>query len=210
MNVKETYDQWSVSYDPCKNPTRDLDRIVTRKTLKDRHFSTILELGCGTGKNTQFYSQIGQIIHAVDFSEKMLAKAKEKLTHRNVTFSIADITRNWPFAERSADLITFNLVLEHIQDLDFIYSAAFRTLTDKGQLFISELHPFHQYMGKKANFEKDGQKFEIQAFTHHISDFINLAVQNGFALKSMQEWNDENQPDTLPRIIALIFAKPGH
>ena len=66
MNIQEAYDDWSTTYDTDENRTRDLDRVVTEKTLANWQGKLILELGCGTGKNAHLLSQIGENVHALD------------------------------------------------------------------------------------------------------------------------------------------------
>ena len=78
MTIQEAYDQWSTTYDNDINLTRDLDRMITKKILDNYRCESILEIGCGTGKNTAFYSQIGTNVHAIDFSEHMIQQAKKK------------------------------------------------------------------------------------------------------------------------------------
>ena len=170
MNIQEAYDDWSTTYDTDENCTRDLDRVVTEKTLANWQGKLILELGCGTGKNTHLLSQIGENVHALDFSEGMISLAREKLKSNNVTFSLADITRPWHYDNSSIDLVVCNLVLEHIENLSFIFSEAFRVLVSGGHFFVSELHPFRQYQGTQANFQTSHGTTEIQAFVHHIKE----------------------------------------
>ena len=79
MNIQDSYNEWSDSYDTNQNLTRDLDSTVTRNLLDDLRFDSILEIGCGTGKNTVFLAGIGQNVHALDFSQGMIEKAKEKV-----------------------------------------------------------------------------------------------------------------------------------
>lgn len=207
MRVQEAYDHWSATYDTNENLTRDLDQVATRETLADLRCKSILELGCGTGKNTALLAQISEQVHALDFSEGMLKKAKEKLGSSNVTFSLADITGQWPCADESADLVVCNLVLEHIEDLSFIFSEAFRSLVEGGRFFICELHPFRQYQGIKARFQGDQGTSEIQAFVHHISDFLEAAEKSGLTLEDFREWWHEEDQDKPPRLVSFTFEK---
>ena len=46
------YDNWAPNYDNNINPTRDLDKLATKESLFNLNFSNVLELGCGSGKNT--------------------------------------------------------------------------------------------------------------------------------------------------------------
>ncbi len=207
MNVQQAYGEWAATYDSDRNLTRDLDQTVTRDTLGRSHCSSILELGCGTGKNTALLSQLANHVHSIDFSEAMLARAREKLALDNVAFTVGDLTQPWPFKSQSAELISCNLVLEHIQDLGFIFSEAARSLVPHGRLFISELHPFRQYQGTKANFQRADERTEIPAFVHHLSDFLDAAATHGLTLKELREWwhaEDESKP---PRLVSFLFEK---
>ncbi len=207
MNIQSAYDDWSKTYDSDENLTRDLDQKVTRDALANLHFDCILEIGCGTGKNTIFLNQIGSQVHALDFSEGMIEKAKNKVQAGNVKFSVADLTQRWPCEDRSYDLIVCNLVLEHIQDLSFIFSEAFRVLEENGRFLINELHPFRQYEGKKARFNTGAGATEIPAFVHHISDFVNAASSKGLTLIKLNEWWHEKDQGKLPRIVSFVFEK---
>lgn len=207
MNIQNAYNQWSETYDTDENLTRDLDQKVTREALGDLHFTSILEIGCGTGKNTSFLSQIGEKVYAVDFSLRMIERAKEKVRAENVHFSMMDIIQQWKFENQSFDLIVCNLVLEHIQDLSFVFSEASRTLKEKGRFFINELHPFKQYEGKKARFYKDQKTIEVEAFVHHMSDFFNAATNYGLTLVKLNEYWHEKDQSKPPRLVSFMFEK---
>jgi ubiquinone/menaquinone biosynthesis C-methylase UbiE len=208
MNTREAYTYWSTTYDADRNLTRDLDQIVTQACLADLRFKSILEIGCGTGKNTPLLAQIGENVCALDFSEAMMDQAKVKLRFDHVNFVIADITRPWPCEDRSFDLIACNLVLEHIQDLSFIFSEASRVLVDAGRMFVCELHPFRQYQGIQANFRRGAETVVIPAFVHHISEFIEAAARHGLSLQSFKEWWDEGTEQIkAPRLVSFMFEK---
>jgi malonyl-CoA O-methyltransferase len=207
MSVQTAYNEWSQTYDSDRNLTRDLDEQVMRETLASWHFDSILEIGCGTGKNTAFLAALGTRVHALDFSEGMIDKAREKVRAENVKFSLADLTQRWPCEDQAYDLVVCNLVLEHIEDLSHIFSEAFRALQNGGTFLINELHPFRQYEGKKAIFYRGDGLTEIPAFVHHISDFVNTASSNGLRLVKLDErWHEEdkNKP---PRIVSFVFEK---
>jgi malonyl-CoA O-methyltransferase len=207
MDIQNAYNEWSEIYDSNTNLTRDLDQQVTREILTGQHFNSILELGCGTGKNTVFLAQIGTHVHALDFSEGMIAKAKEKVQAENVRFEMADLTKRWNCKDGAYDLIVCNLVLEHIQQLPHIFTEAARVLQPGGRFFINELHPFKQYKGTKARFERDTEIVEVNVFIHHISDFTNAASASGLQLVKLNEYwhaEDQNKP---PRLISFLFEK---
>lgn len=207
MSIQKAYDDWSETYDTDENLTRDLDQKVTRKTLSNMHFDSILEIGCGTGKNTVFLAQIGNTVHAVDFSEGMIQKAKEKVKAENVHFSMMDITQKWNVEDQSFDLVVCNLVLEHIENLPFIFTQTAQVLKENGRLFINELHPFKQYEGKKAKFHRHRETIEVEAFVHHISEFLDAGRKNGLALLELSEHWHEKDRNKSPRLISFIFER---
>lgn len=203
-NIGTAYDQWSAQYDTNKNRTRDLEAISLRTALKEHRFEKCLEIGCGTGKNTEWLLSKAAEITAVDLSAGMLAKAKEKITSSQVHFVQADITRDWDFTTGSYDLATFSLVLEHIEDLQDIFSKLSMVMRTGALVYIGELHPFKQYIGTKARFETNEGRQELTCFNHHISEFFKAANKNGFRLQELEEWFDEDNQE-LPRIISMVF-----
>lgn len=205
MDIKPAYNLWSAQYDSNQNKTRDLDKLATENMLGNIPFSEVLEIGCGTGKNTSFLLQKADKVTGIDFSEEMLKIARQKFQEKNVDFIEANITKTWPVKDAFADLITFNLVLEHIEDLDFIFSEANKKLKKGGSMFISELHPFKQYKGTKARFDTEEGRTELQTFTHHISEFIESATSAGFKFEKLKEWFDADAET--PRLISFIFKK---
>jgi len=207
VNIQDAYTDWSITYDSDRNLTRDLDQVVTKETLNRRRFHTVLEVGCGTGKNTLLLAQLGERVCALDLSVGMLEQAKGKIKSERVLFAVADLTEDWPCKTESVDLIVCNLVLEHVRDLSLIFSEAHRSLVAGGQFFISELHPFRQYQGTKANFQRGQDTIEIEAFVHHLSDFTEGAAQNGLSVQSFREWWHEADQNKLPRLVSFMFKK---
>ena len=207
MKVKDSYNQWAATYDTDENKTRDLDKRVSQQTLRNYDFKTAIELGCGTGKNTNWLRAHCKHLLAVDFSNEMLEIAKRKIVDHRVQFVQADISQSWEFTNEKVDLITCNLILEHIQDVDFIFQQAASKLNYNGLFFLSEYHPFKQYLGKKARFEKDGETVLIDSYVHHVSEFLNAGEANGFKLLELEEWMDDNGVNEVPRILSLVFGK---
>ncbi len=184
--------------------------LIEKLQLKLYHkyeFENVLELGCGTGKNTEWLITKAKFVIGLDFSEEMLNKAKSKIKSDKVKFQQADLTKTWEVENDFADLITCSLTLEHINDLDFIFNQANQKLKTDGKFFISELHPFKQYSGTKAKYEtKDGIE-ELEVYVHHLSEYIISAFRNDFKLVEMNEWFDNHIETEIPRLISFVFEK---
>lgn len=203
--VENAYNQWAKSYDDVVNPTRDLDHKALVIMLDGREFHNVLEAGCGTGKNTGWLAAKAERVTAVDLSENMLAVARQKLVSENVSFHRQDLHQPWPFADNHFDLVSFNLVLEHFEDLSFAFSESARVLSPGGWLYICELHPFKQYSGSKARFEKDNETVIVDCYTHHLTDYLHKS-RPAFTLVDVQEWFDEDRKE-IPRLISFLFRR---
>ena len=207
MNTRQAYNSWSEQYDTNNNKTRDLEAHALRTMLSTLDFDTCLEIGCGTGKNTVWLMTKAKQITAVDLSEAMLAKAKAKISSPAVNFIQADITGNWNFAEQQYDLVTFSLVLEHIQNIDHIFSEVSKSLTKGGHVYVGELHPFKQYAGTKARFETEEGLHIVDCYNHNISEFTQAEKKHQLNIIDINEYFDADDNTTLPRILTLILKK---
>ena len=203
--IKDDYDAWAHQYDIDANSTRDLDKIVTIESLSKIDFSDVLEIGCGTGKNTEWLVTRANRLVGLDFSKNMLALALEKINSDKVDFINANINHEWPVNDNSFDLATVNLTLEHIEKLDHIFWSLHKKLNVGGKCFVCELHPHKQAAGSKAQFLKNRVKKEIDAYLHSEQDYIQSAQKAGFVLLSKKDWWNNNED--VPRLISFLFRK---
>ena len=208
MSVAAAYKFWSEIYDTNENKTRDLEGVALKEVLKAINFDTCLEFGSGTGKNTVWLENKASQITAIDFSVEMVEKAKLKVKTQKVSFVIADINKDWSFAKDQYDLATFSLVFEHIQNVDAVFEKLYKVIKPKGFVYIGELHPFKQYAGSQARYNNEsGEQQLVEAYTHHISDFTNAGAKYGFTTINIQEWFDNDDKATIPRILTLLLQR---
>ena len=207
MDTRKAYDDWSKQYDSNINKTRDLEAKALREILSEVDFNSCLEIGCGTGKNTEWLVTKAKRITAVDLSKEMLSKAREKINSDKVQFLQTDITKSWVFTKEKFDLVTFSLVLEHIENLDHIFNEAAKVLIPGGYIYIGELHPFKQYNGTKARYESNEGLQILDCYNHNISDFIQSAKRSGFEIENINEYFDNENRTAIPRILTLLLIK---
>jgi ubiquinone/menaquinone biosynthesis C-methylase UbiE len=207
VTISDAYNQWAARYDSDENKTRDLEAQALRSVLPTGGFENCLEVGCGTGKNTQWLIGKSQSVTAVDFSVEMLRQAMTKVTSGNVRFAEQDITQTWPFPGNEYDLITFSLILEHIRNLDHVFNQAAQCLRAGGWIYIGELHPLRQYKGSQARFVVNGREQLVDAYVHHISEFVESARKYNIRLIDIKEYFDTDSANGLPRILVLLLQK---
>ena len=203
--IIDKYNAWAHQYDNNINPTRDLDKTVTKESLSNIDFFKVLELGCGSGKNTEWLITKADKLVGLDFSKNMLDLARNKVKTDKVTFINADLNENWPVNDNSFDLAVTNLTLEHIEALDHIFNSLFVKLTQGGKCFVCELHPKKQLSGSKARFEENGSEIELDVYYHSELEYIESAEKAGFNLIAKKDWYD-NEKD-VPRLISLLLEK---
>ena len=207
MDIGKAYNSWAAQYDSNENKTRDLEALSLQKILQGKSFKHCLEIGCGTGKNTAWLLTICDQITAIDLSKGMLDIAKNKIQSDKVNFIEVDITNDWTFANQTYDLVSFSLMLEHIEDLDAVFQKLAKVSDTGTRVYIGELHPFKQYAGSKARFETETGTQVVTCFNHHVTDFIEAANTSGFHLIQIDEQFDDADRSQLPRILNLLFEK---
>src|SRR5262249_27790485 len=113
----------------------------------------------------------------------------------------------WIFPGDQFDLVSCSLILEHIENIDFIFKQANSVLKREGHFYIGELHPFKQYQGSKARFDTGREVFELDCFVHNISDFFQAGKNNNFECLEIKEWFDSDDKTIAPRLLTILFKK---
>jgi len=209
-NVADAYDRWSRQYDDDRNATRDLDAFVLRQVPLQLTGARVLEVGCGTGKNSAWLvSQVRELI-ALDFSPGMLDVARRRVRSHAARFVEHDITRPWPVDSGSVDVVVGNLVLEHVRELGPVFAEAARVLRAGGQLFFCELHPYRQLRGGQAHFvdAHTDETIHVAAYRHTVSEYVNDALAAGFTLRALGEWLEPDAESRAPpRLLSLLMER---
>jgi ubiquinone/menaquinone biosynthesis C-methylase UbiE len=211
--IVTAYNEWAETYDTVQNRTRDLAAKALQQSglkLADR---SVVEIGCGTGRNTEWVIETAAGIVGLDFSEEMLTRARTRVVDQRVHFVQHDVRSPWPLEDNSADVAIAMLVLEHVEYLGPVFLEAARVLRAGGELFISELHPARQLLGNQARFTnvKTGEKTLVTAFLHVTEDYLQAAAMAGFEVVKLAEWRDEDAdaPQEPPRLLSIHFQMPG-
>jgi ubiquinone/menaquinone biosynthesis C-methylase UbiE len=226
--VAAAYDEWAETYDTDLNRTRELAAKILRQVDLRINGRKLIEVGCGTGQNTLWLAQSAASIVALDFSDGMLRQARSRLDDSRVRFIQHDVRIPWPVTDDSADVVIAMLVLEHVEHLEPFFAEAARALSTDGELFICELHPTRQLMGKQAQFTsaKTGELHRVQAFLHKTDDYLQAGLACGFEVVNMGQWRDVDtkidatidalrdgspvgEQITPPRILSLHFRLRG-
>jgi malonyl-CoA O-methyltransferase len=208
--IARAYDRWARTYDTDANTTRDLDADVLRQSSLAIDDRDVLEVGCGTGKNTRWLAERARRVVAMDFSPGMLDVARGRVPSERVTLVQHDIRERWPVDDASVDLVIGNLILEHVANVAPIFAEAARVLRPGGVMYCCELHPYRQLRGGQAHFtdEWSGEVVFAPAFQHTIAEYVNAAIASGLSIQRLDEWTETGAASpAIPRLLSLQLRR---
>ena len=153
---------------------------------------TILDLGCGAGRDVYVLSQLvgehGQVI-GVDMTEEQLAVARQHETyhqkafgykHSNVRFLHGYIERldELDLADASVDIIVSNCVINLAPDKAAVLREAWRVLKPGGEMYFSDVYSDRRIPAALTN---DPVLYgECLSGALYWNDFVPLARAHGF------------------------------
>lgn len=200
--------------------------------VNDFNPSTLLDFGCGDGRLSKLMGNDIQI-SVYDISEEMLQKATNNLSnHTKVYNDIRNLPKNY------FDVIVSSLVFVCISN-ESEYILAMRTIStslkENGKVIIGLTHPcFRQYYfsdfftefssGKKFNYLKEGEPFNIKIHNESKTDFIsftdyhwtvsytvNKMIEVGLKIEKIIELPDNNLSqwghESKPPFIIFVASK---
>src|SRR5215213_4844010 len=136
------------------------------------------------GRHSLWLAAGGAAVTAMDFSEGMLAEARQKPGAEAVRFVAHDLHERLPFADGAFDLVVSGLVLEHLRELDGFFAEARRVLKVGGRAVVSAMHPAMFLRDAQARFTDPatGERVQPGSLPHGIGAFVMAAVRAGFRL----------------------------
>lgn len=187
LSVNEAYDRWSRFYDTYDNPMVAAAARVVAQGLRGVQGLSILEFGCGTGRNLAALLDLGAArVFGCDLSTGMLDQARR----RDSRFELLqhDMAQPLPLDSGVFDLALFCLSLEHMQSLDAPLREACRLVKPGGRIAILEIHPFLSLSGVAAHFQDGEAEIRMPAYPHQFASYLNTAAAHGLQLASCREW----------------------
>ena len=181
--VEGVYEKLAKVYDLTFGPTLHPGRLIALERMGIRPGDKILEVGVGTGINASLYPRNCHVT-GIDFSAKMLDKARERVAKKgvtNVTLGEMDAA-NLSFADGSFDIVYAPYVISVVSDPLRVVKEMHRVCRPGGKIvilnhfrslspFVSRLEraisPFTVHIGFKADLDLPG--FLAQAGLHPVS-----------------------------------------
>jgi len=148
-NIADRYDRW---YDTPHGALYDhIEKKTIHKLLKDfNEGKKLLEVGCGTGHWSRFFSTRGFEVIGIDISERMITIAKNKNIVRS-SFHVMD-GHHISFADESFDIAAAITTLEFAADTEAMVAEMARCVRKPGgRLLFGVLNALSEYNQERKN-----------------------------------------------------------
>jgi ubiquinone/menaquinone biosynthesis C-methylase UbiE len=185
------YENWySTAEGQAHDLVQRLDVSALLPSVQDRR--RLLDVGCGTGHWSGFFSSLGYDVHGIDVSEEMIQVARK--TVQGCTFDVAD-AGNVPFPSESFDVVASMAALEFMPDPAGVISEMARCTRPGGSMLIGTLNRI-----APINMERLDKGEEPYASAHlsspeEIREMLSAWGRIRMAASPVVEWRQN------PRII---------
>jgi SAM-dependent methyltransferase len=178
---QEGYRSWSSTYDEPGNPIIAIEEPQLWSLIEDLPPGRALDAASGTGRHARRLFELGHDVIGVDFSPKMLERARAGLP--GAVFHEADL-RHIPAEDGEFALVVCGLALAHVAELRAVVSELARVLATGGHLIVSALHPFQALLGWHAPFEDEsGARRFVREYPHTHADYLDAFAGAGLLVQ---------------------------
>lgn len=150
------------------------------RRLKDRGLSKVLDLGCGTGRNTIYMAKSGLQVTATDISDRGLEITSKRAGECGLSVkTVKHDMRNLPFRDDLFDAVLCSWVSGHgtLDDIKQHASEMLRVIKPGGMLFADYPSTKSEHYGRGTEIEKNTFLNNMTAeerIPHHYSDLEEL------------------------------------
>lgn len=172
---KEWYNLIADEYGKYHNHLDSFDRWFFQRILpRNMENIHIIDLGAGDGRMWKFFKNIpiGKYT-ACDISEKLL---KRHPGTNKIEKVICDLEEKLPFEDDTYQLALSFFVMEHINNIEWLFEEVYRILQSKGQRIIGHFLQRREFLWKK-----DKEIFKIELYNHRIQDLEKIAEKCFFS-----------------------------
>lgn len=161
----------------------------------------ILDPGCGYGRHCRYGADHGaDKVPGLDFSQKMIAKAREINGSKTIEYRICGI-EEYAYPANTWDCIISNLALHYIENLDAVYRKVYRTLKKEGIFLFYIEHPvFTAGIHQEWIYDQESRPLYCQvARQHHtLTRILSGLLQNNFELLAVEDVQPSEEMPAMP------------
>jgi cyclopropane fatty-acyl-phospholipid synthase-like methyltransferase len=153
------YDMWESKWKKLANYLSETE--FAKKSfsfIKDKNFNSLLDLGCGDGKDTLFFAKNGFKVTAIDFSKTAIDHLKGRINQEKIE-DITPLIMNLEELDfnKKFDVIYANLTLQYFNDeiTTKIFNDLHNLLNKGGFLFVKCKSSEDLLYGQGEKLEED-------------------------------------------------------
>lgn len=144
--VVDTYTRLSANYEqtrltPYMQLVEEIERGIIAEQANRLGDCTALEVGCGTGRFSEFLVRLGCHVHALDVTPAMLEQARALRSGASAIKWIRASAENLPLVDASFDLVLALKVLPHVPNLPSAIGDVARVLRPEGTAILEFYNP---------------------------------------------------------------------
>jgi len=127
-DIVSNYERWFLT--PAGMYTDDKEKELLINTIRFKRGERVLEIGCGTGRNLEYLSDLGLVSTGVEPVEELIKKARQKSTIKNDQL-IRCSYEKLPLGDNSFDNVIFMNTFGFAGDKTAALREAFRVASKK-------------------------------------------------------------------------------
>ncbi len=174
-----------------RNVTSPLAEMVQPKLHRN---ASILELGCGVGRDALFFAKMGHVVIATDSSSVVIEQNKKLYPSSGVEFSVLDMQQTLPYPDERFDAVFANLSLHYYLDekTEEIFQEIGRVLKEGGILAFACKSRDEQRTAGATEVAKNVFVAPGGHATHFFTtDYVRELVEGVFSIEHLDDVNEE-------------------
>jgi ubiquinone/menaquinone biosynthesis C-methylase UbiE len=191
----------------------------------------VLDLACGQGFFSKKFIQAGATVIGVDVSKKLIALAKKSIPQG--TFYISSADQLSFLKSTSVHKIVIALAIQNIENINSVFKECARVIRPNGRLYIVMNHPAFRVPKQSSWGWDEAQMIQYRRIDYYLSEskvkikthpgdvstdftisfhrplqsYFKALRNNGFLVRSMEEWESHKKSQLGPRAKAENRAR---
>lgn len=180
--------------------------------IQNKSIKNVLEIGCGQGRDSIFFSEKGYSVETFDISENAITfvnKTKESLNLKNFNAIVHDVTEVFPHSNKFFDFIYSNLALQFfdLNTLENIFDNIDRVMKDEATVLFSTKKKGDKYHDFGTKINEDA--YEYKGITRYFYDkpILEQILEQKFEILRFDNDRHTNPNSTISEWWKILLQK---